>query len=753
MTDFHQIYHHILEVLNRSCDPSNDSYAMLERVPAGVLLHQQNGQVVHLNSIAEQWLAPHFLTRHAINTWFQHLNLDGATVKLFPKRQELSKTVMSWYEQLKLDWLSEGLLDKDSEPTGTIITSPLRSVLIQWGDRQIICQVHVIAPAAAATLPDSLQLLVLHPPSLPCPILPKTTADLLNLEEKRLLAPPSPLETATTLFQKAPVGLYTLVRHAHGTLTLESLNSWFVPIYGAAIADLMQSPRHFLFRAMTSEERGQFWRAIAPCLKQGKPLNSEWQTQLPGSEVRWLQTIAQPETQSDGSVVWYGIVLDVSDHKVGTRARQEQAAQYQTLISALPDLMFRISHDGIWLGYVHNNACIDFLPAGYDPIGQHISEHMPSDIAIHQLAMIDQALTTGQMQVFEQTLTINGRLQHEEVRIVPHTADEVLFIVRDISDRKQAELDLQAREAENRAIIAAMPDLMLWLRRDGTLLKAWGDERVSDLFGYSSQWVVGRTLQEMATTDFLKRHVEKKLKAIQRALDSEEVQIYEQEVLIGDKLQHEEVRIVPSGSDEVLVMIRDIGDRHRMESALRLANERLEKLALTDALTGLANRRSLDEHLRREWRRAIRERTSIAFILFDLDYFKRFNDTYGHQVGDQCLVQVSQGASKVVNRSTDLVARYGGEEFAVVLESTDLQGAYQIAERIRQTVLQLNIPHSSSLVSNYVTASLGVSAVTPVLGSSPNEVIRQADHALYAAKKAGRNNCQCYIHFQEVADC
>ncbi|MEM6432745.1 MAG: diguanylate cyclase, partial [Cyanobacteria bacterium P01_D01_bin.115] len=134
-----------------------------------------------------------------------------------------------------------------------------------------------------------------------------------------------------------------------------------------------------------------------------------------------------------------------------------------------------------------------------------------------------------------------------------------------------------------------------------------------------------------------------------------------------------------------------------------------------------------------------------SFILFDLDFFKQFNDTYGHQVGDDCLYQVAQAALAAVNRSSDLVARYGGEEFAVILANTELKGAYTIAQRIRDNIVQLNLPHASSPVHTVVTASLGVSAIVPSPETLPNVLIRQADQALYSAKQAGRNNCQCFI--------
>ncbi len=174
------------------------------------------------------------------------------------------------------------------------------------------------------------------------------------------------------------------------------------------------------------------------------------------------------------------------------------------------------------------------------------------------------------------------------------------------------------------------------------------------------------------------------------------------------------------------------------EDLLR-ANRRLEVQATQDALTGLANRRSFDEALAVEARRAAREGTALSLLLFDLDYFKRFNDTYGHVAGDRCLKAVSDALQRRAKRPGDLVARYGGEELAVILPNTDLQGARNVADLLLQHIHALNIPHRASPHAR-VTASAGVATLQ---GSQSQgwelELIETADRALYRAKAAGRN--------------
>lgn len=179
--------------------------------------------------------------------------------------------------------------------------------------------------------------------------------------------------------------------------------------------------------------------------------------------------------------------------------------------------------------------------------------------------------------------------------------------------------------------------------------------------------------------------------------------------------------------------------RKQAESALCEANQKLEMLATLDELTGVANRRYFNQHLEREWCRLKREKIPLSLILCDVDYFKRYNDTYGHLAGDVTLKQVAQAIKQVIKRPADLVARYGGEEFVILLPSTSITGAMQVAELIKEQVQKLKIPHNKSLVSDFVTVSLGISSLIPGFNDSSELLIKMADEALYAAKKQGRN--------------
>jgi diguanylate cyclase (GGDEF)-like protein len=174
-------------------------------------------------------------------------------------------------------------------------------------------------------------------------------------------------------------------------------------------------------------------------------------------------------------------------------------------------------------------------------------------------------------------------------------------------------------------------------------------------------------------------------------------------------------------------------------SQLEVANQKLYELAILDEMTGVANHRRFKEVLDTEWKRAARQASMISLALIDIDYFKNYNDTYGHQAGDECLRQVAAVMRETISRPTDLVARYGGEEFAVILTDTDDEGAVVVAETIRKRIEALMIPHADSHVSDHVTISVGVATLIPQSDSLAKEIIKNADQSLYDAKHRGRN--------------
>lgn len=216
-------------------------------------------------------------------------------------------------------------------------------------------------------------------------------------------------------------------------------------------------------------------------------------------------------------------------------------------------------------------------------------------------------------------------------------------------------------------------------------------------------------------------------------------------------------------ADHVIVTLRDITLCKRAESRLEISNQRLDalvqqlkeqnrnlvKLAAVDGLTQLANRRRLDDYLAMEWLRLYRNQQPLSFILCDLDHFKSYNDTLGHQAGDVCLQQVATALMEVARRPADLMARYGGEEFAIVLPETNEQGAKQVAENLQRLLKEMALPHPRT-EGHQVTLSLGVSCEVPSEAGTVQGLLAEADRALYAAKAAGRDRIVLASEVQDL---
>jgi len=172
---------------------------------------------------------------------------------------------------------------------------------------------------------------------------------------------------------------------------------------------------------------------------------------------------------------------------------------------------------------------------------------------------------------------------------------------------------------------------------------------------------------------------------------------------------------------------------------LKIKSKKLEELSMCDSLTGISNRRFFNEILEKKYKETLRDAKSLAVIMIDIDYFKLYNDNYGHWMGDECLTKVALALKKTIKRPTDVVARYGGEEFVVLLKNIDKNGVQKVAQSLIDAVSNLKIAHEHSLVSKYVTISAGVSIKDEDSDISKDELLKEADNELYRAKDSGRN--------------
>ncbi len=203
----------------------------------------------------------------------------------------------------------------------------------------------------------------------------------------------------------------------------------------------------------------------------------------------------------------------------------------------------------------------------------------------------------------------------------------------------------------------------------------------------------------------------------------------------------------PINKIELLARVKSVLKlKHEMDRRMKLmiqleeANQELQRLTFLDGLTGIANRRYFDQKIEKEWKRMRREKKPISLVMIDIDFFKKFNDCYGHQRGDDCLKQVALAIDKITKRPGDLAARYGGEEFTLIFPDTNADNAKKIAEKCRANVEALKLTHEKSEISNFVSVSLGLSSIIPNRDDQHYQcLIKAADEALYKAKKDGRN--------------
>lgn len=250
-------------------------------------------------------------------------------------------------------------------------------------------------------------------------------------------------------------------------------------------------------------------------------------------------------------------------------------------------------------------------------------------------------------------------------------------------------------------------------------------------FGVDAKDAIGKTDPEVFPPELAKRFIA----SDRRVLEQKSIEAVSHAVPTAFGSRHfAGVRFVIPGADGEPIGI--CGFAIDVTERIELA-EKLEKLATTDALTGLANRRRFDEHLATEVARAARNGEPLSLVLCDVDNFKRYNDLYGHPRGDGCLVAVARVLAGLVRRPTDLAARYGGEEFAIVLPNTNEEGASLVASRLREAVRALTMDHDGNDGRGVVTVSAGVATI--IGGWTPAEVIALADRSLYQAKAAGRD--------------
>jgi diguanylate cyclase (GGDEF)-like protein/PAS domain S-box-containing protein len=334
---------------------------------------------------------------------------------------------------------------------------------------------------------------------------------------------------------------------------------------------------------------------------------------------------------------------------------------------------------------------------------------------------------------------------------VPH----IISVIHDITERKHAEETLRESEETYRSILNASPDDITITDLKGQIIII--SQAAKRMFGYEPSFngFIGMQLLDFIVPEDAER-AQANIKLMYQSNYSKPNEyrgIRKDQSIFDIEVNSGFVNNINGRPTKMVFIVRDITERKLAERQIKQLVQQLETErsiaelnSITDSLTGLANRRYFDDTLKNEFYRLKRSGSALSLIMLDIDHFKKFNDSYGHLAGDDCLRQIGGILKTIVLRIPDMVARYGGEEFVVILPETENKGAQALAERIRISVEELAIPHPAYGFIKKVTVSLGVVTVYPDVLESPEQVLAMVDEALYCAKKGGRNRI-------EIANC
>lgn len=286
----------------------------------------------------------------------------------------------------------------------------------------------------------------------------------------------------------------------------------------------------------------------------------------PSGQLKWFQMLARPEQEANGDYLWDGVIVDVTEQVATQTALQASEALNRAILAALPDLLIRMRRDGLCLDMQYPSYFSVVCPKERH-VGRLVQDTLTPDVAAERMQAVERALTTGEVQLYEYQLPIDGVLLWEEARVVPMPNDEVLVLVRDIDDRKRAEAALRHSETLNRAIVDALPDMFTRISVEGRCLDVHHPPEFPALLPKSQ--AIGQNLR-----DFLPIHLaNQRIAQVKRAIATQQIEVFEYQLEIDGNLRWEESRIVPFTENEALVLIRDIDERRRAEEEVRRLNQ------------------------------------------------------------------------------------------------------------------------------------------------------------------------------------
>ena len=517
-----------------------------------------------------------------------------------------------------------------------------------------------------------------------------------------------------------------------------SVSESFTRLTGFAIEEVIgNNPRMWKSKSYTPAFYEKMWHSI---LTHGCWQGELWNKRRDGSHYLMkvnIYSIFNKEGRLDNYIAVYTDLTEIDKLAQQLKEREEQ---YRTLVELSPNAILLTQNKRIV--YANPPAVSLF---GLKNISQLTGKKVADFLSDHPTIEAKINFKEKSEIIFENQLEKNGSMLDIEVSssmITFQGQNAVLTVIKEITERKNIERELRESEEQYRFIAENSSDMIGRLSSGGDIL--YISPACRQIIGYKQEELIGTKIYQRVHPDDLTSLLEEY--GDPKDFSGIATFSYRMRHKTGNYIWAETtVRSVKDKSGKLSGMMfatRDVTARRTIEIQLRESNLLLRKLSSLDGLTEIYNRRAFDDFMHTEWSFARTHRTSISLLLLDIDYFKKFNDTYGHIEGDECLKTVALTLEQFFHEKGHIAARYGGEEFAVVLPNTESVKAFQLAEEFRNKIQALQIDHIKSKVSEFVTISIGLSSLSPTPETDMMDILNFADRALYKAKQNGRNRTE-----------
>lgn len=445
-----------------------------------------------------------------------------------------------------------------------------------------------------------------------------------------------------------------------------------------------------------------------------------------------------------------GTLTCLSSRRLNVAAFMENEGNYRFITENVSDMVAVLAEDGLVLYASPSHATI--LGRDLDDyIGSYPITHIHPDDWERIFHFFHEMIAEWKAAEIEyRCMHNNGEWLYLEMRCTPIKGPDgkiqVISVSRDISLRKKAEEELRHTTMKLKTLIASLPYGVVAEDEYGNTTLY--NESYINLFKFNPRANVNNEeyQQELrsAARDIIENFDSYQIKKESIAESRQLCRAEKIDLKDGRTLEMDAVPMEEAGHfGGYLWIYRDVTEEKEAELKLQEANQKLQKLSMVDGLTGIANRRCFDDTLEKAWERLIAHSESLSLLLFDIDFFKAFNDLYGHQAGDTCLQKIGCILKDLSIEPDGLAARYGGEEFVVLLPGQNVQ-AVEVAHLIQEAVKKAEIPHQGSSISGLITLSIGISTMMVTNNTQPDTLIMEADKALYDAKGNGRNQIKVY---------